>query len=135
MNITSLTNPQWANEEQTLINCNITISEFGNQVLPFTASADDVEAHGREIYADIISGKYGPIAAYEPPTAEQLAVEVRAKRDRLLAQLDAITTNPLRWAALSQEQQTDYATYRQALLDVPQQSGFPTDIVWPTLPQ
>ena len=24
--------------------------------------------------------------------------------------------------------------YRQALLDVPQQEGFPTDVVWPTDP-
>lgn len=66
MNITSVTNPQWANSENTLINCGIKAVEFGNQVLPFTASASDVEAHGREIYAGLISGKYGPIAAYEP---------------------------------------------------------------------
>ena len=61
--------------------------------------------------------------------------EERKKRDALLIDLDTIVNNPLRWAALTQEQQTAYATYRQALLDVPQQSGFPTDIVWPTLPQ
>jgi hypothetical protein len=84
MNITSVTNPQWANEAQTLINCNITAVEFGNEVLPFTASADDVEAHGRAIFADIISGKYGPIAEYVPPpppviTAEQNKATAQSK--------------------------------------------------------
>jgi hypothetical protein len=32
--------------------------------LPFTADANDVEAHGRLIFADIVSGKYGDIADY-----------------------------------------------------------------------
>lgn len=30
--------------------------------------------------------------------------------------------------------QAAWATYRQALRDVPQQAGFPTDVVWPTPP-
>jgi hypothetical protein len=36
-------------------------------VLPFSASQDDVEAHGYAIFADIVAGKYGPIAEYLPP--------------------------------------------------------------------
>jgi hypothetical protein len=36
-------------------------------------------------------------------------------------------------APLSQEQLTEASTYRQALRDVPNQSGFPENIVWPTL--
>ena len=38
--------------------------------------------------------------------------------DLLLLNVDAIAGNALRWAA-----------YRQALLDVPQQVGFPHDVV------
>jgi hypothetical protein len=30
---------------------------------------------------------------------------------------------------------TPWATYRQALRDVPQQSGFPWDVTWPTQPE
>lgn len=69
--LTSLTNPRWANAEQTMIDCEITTSQFGDEVLPFTASATDVEAHGRSIFADIVAGTYGPIAEYVPPPAPE----------------------------------------------------------------
>lgn len=62
--LTSLSNPRWADAEQTMIDCEITTSQFGDEVLPFTASANDVEAHGRAIFADIVDGKYGPIAEF-----------------------------------------------------------------------
>ena len=64
----SLTNPRWSNAEQTMIDCEITTSQFGDEALPFTASAIDTEAHGQEIFADLVAGKYGPIAEYLPPT-------------------------------------------------------------------
>jgi hypothetical protein len=62
--LTSLTNPRWANAEHTLIDCEITTSQFGDEVLPFTASPTDCEAHGRGIFADLVAGHYGPIAEY-----------------------------------------------------------------------
>lgn len=65
--LTSLTNPQWANAEQTAIDCEITTSQFGDEVLPFTATQNDVEPHGRAIFADLVAGAYGPIAEYAPP--------------------------------------------------------------------
>jgi hypothetical protein len=65
--LTSLTNPVWANAEQTAIDCEITTSQFGDEVLPFTASQNDVEAHGRAIFQDIVSGAYGPIGEYVAP--------------------------------------------------------------------
>tara|TARA_R110000823_G_scaffold304980_1_gene426791 strand:- start:135 stop:569 length:435 start_codon:yes stop_codon:yes gene_type:complete len=78
-------------------------------------------------------------AAYVAPTQEELdaalAAEVRADRDGRLTEVDAIAGNALRWAALDAETQAAWATYRQALLDVPQQDGFPNDITWPTEPE
>ena len=65
--LTSLVNPRWANAAHTLIDCEITTSQFGNEVLPFTASQNDCESHGRAIFADIVSGKYGSIAEYVAP--------------------------------------------------------------------
>ena len=65
--LTSLTNPRWANAEQTMIDCEITTSQFGDEMLPFTASANDVEAHGRAIFADIVAKVYGEIGTYNPP--------------------------------------------------------------------
>lgn len=69
--LTSLSNPRWANAEHTAIDCEITTSQFGEEVLPFTASANDVEPHGRAIFADIVAGNYGSIADYVPPPEPQ----------------------------------------------------------------
>ena len=79
------------------------------------------------------------VAAYVPPTQVELdaalAAEVRADRDGRLAEVDAVAGNVLRWAALDADTQATWAEYRQALLDVPQQAGFPNDVVWPVKPQ
>ena len=78
-------------------------------------------------------------AAYVAPTQEELATaaaaQVRSERDQLLLEVDAFVGNPLRWAALSSEAQATWTTYRTALLDVPQQAGFPSTITWPTKPE
>jgi len=57
-----------------------------------------------------------------------LARKIRANRDALLSQSD--------WTQVPDApvDQQAWAEYRQALRDVPQQSGFPTDINWPTKP-
>lgn len=62
--LTSLQNPRWVDVNQTTIDCDITIDQFGDEVLPFTANPNDPEPHGREIYAKLIAGEYGPIAEY-----------------------------------------------------------------------
>ncbi len=76
--------------------------------------------------------------AYVAPTQEELdaaaAVEARDDRDTRLLEVDAVAGNALRWAALDAATQSEWATYRQALLDVPQQVGFPNDITWPQEP-
>jgi hypothetical protein len=82
----------------------------------------------------------GDVAAYVPPTQAELdaqaAEAVRAERDmKLTTEVDPIAGNALRWAALTAEQQQAWADYRQALLDVPTQDGFPHDVVWPTKPE
>ena len=65
--LTSLLNPRWVNAEQTMIDCEITTSQFGDEVLPFTADQNDVEEHGRAIFSDLVAGKYGTVAEYVPP--------------------------------------------------------------------
>jgi hypothetical protein len=65
--LTSVKNPRWVNADQTAIDCEITTSQFGEEILPFTASLYDTEAHGRAIFADILAGEYGSIADYVPP--------------------------------------------------------------------
>ncbi len=65
--LTSLKNPRWVNEAHTMIDCEITTSQFGDEILPFTANQNDCEAHGRAIFADIVAGVYGEVAEYTPP--------------------------------------------------------------------
>jgi hypothetical protein len=65
--LTSLTNPVWVDAEHTRIDCLITTSQFGDEQLPFTADQNDVEPHGRAIFADIVAGAYGPIGEYVAP--------------------------------------------------------------------
>ena len=74
------------------------------------------------------------------PSAEELVADtekqVRGSRDYLLsAVVDPISNNPLRWGDLTAEQQQAWATYRRALLDVPQQAGFPANVIWPLKPE
>lgn len=66
------------------------------------------------------------------PAEEQTA---RFHRDVMLrSDVDPIVSNPLRWDALTTEKQSEWLQYRTDLLDVPEQSGFPSDIQWPTKP-
>ena len=64
--LTSLKDPEWVDKQQTASNCWITTAQLGDEILLFTASPTDVESHGRAIFADIVAGKYGPIAEYQP---------------------------------------------------------------------
>ena len=53
---------------------------------------------------------------------------VRTTRDAKLAETD--------WTALSDVTMSpEMAAYRQALRDVPAQSGFPHEITWPSKPE
>jgi len=125
--------PQYATPDGAAIN--LTIEHLSLGWIPFTASADDIEAMGADLYVRAVAGEFGSISDYDGPSAEEMLTDaMRVERDARLAQLDAIVGNPLRWAELTPAQQTELATYRQALLDVPQQSGFPTAINWPVLP-
>ena len=58
-------------------------------------------------------------------------VEVKGQRNTLLSASDwtQIPNN-----ALTVEQQTAWATYRQELRDIPLQSGYPFNVVWPVAP-
>jgi hypothetical protein len=67
------------------------------------------------------------------PDAEAEAIYVRAQRASILANV-IDTMNPMRWASLSAAKKTEWSDYRQALLDITAQEGFPFVITWPTAP-
>ena len=60
-----------------------------------------------------------------PPLTERAA---RQQRDRLIAETDV-------WALSDRTMTAEQTAYRQALRDITDQAGFPTDITWPTKPE
>lgn len=62
---------------------------------------------------------------YTPPATEG---KIRQERDRLIAETDW-------WATSDRTMTAEQIAYRQALRDIPDQAGFPTDITWPTKPE
>ena len=69
------------------------------------------------------------LAENAPTNLDHLqAPAMRQLRNQLLAETD--------WTASSDVTMSDaMRTYRQALRDVPAQSGFPVDITWPERPE
>lgn len=65
---------------------------------------------------------------------EQKIEDLRRLRNRKLSRF-VDTINPMLWETMSESKKQEWRDYRQALLDVPQQSGFPDDITWPTKPE
>lgn len=68
-------------------------------------------------------------------TEDEIAAQARAKRDACLSKFDTnLYRNQFYWGVLTQAQRDERLAYRQALLDLPEQKGFPTEIVWPVYP-
>ena len=66
-------------------------------------------------------------AAYQARLDTEAAANVRSQRDQKLKDTD--------WMGMSDvTMSADWATYRQALRDVPSQDGFPHTITWPIEP-
>jgi hypothetical protein len=68
-------------------------------------------------------------AVWDASADSRKATEVRSERNAKLASTDWTQT-----VDAPQATKDKYATYRQALRDVPAQSGFPNTIEWPTQP-
>tara|TARA_R110000803_G_scaffold195105_1_gene258297 strand:+ start:94 stop:528 length:435 start_codon:yes stop_codon:yes gene_type:complete len=106
--------------------------------IPYTLDPADTDTTiDNDAVMDLIGTDF---AAYVPPTQAELdaaaAAGVRAERDnRLVAEVDPIVSNALRWADLTAAKQAEWTQYRTDLLNVTDQAGFPTDITWPTKPE
>ena len=68
-------------------------------------------------------------AAYAAGADTRKAAVIREERNAKLSATDWTQA-----ADVPQSVKDSYAPYRQALRDVPTQSGFPNQVVWPTQP-
>jgi len=132
MKCESAKNPKWIDANHTGIDLMVNLDTFPGKDMPFTALPTDCEAHGRDIFERAAKGEFGPVAEYEPPpppTYEEQSAIVREKRDRLIAETDWTQA-----ADIPQATKDKWMPYRQALRDVPEQTGFPFAVVWPIKP-
>ena len=80
-----------------------------------------------DMTADEIAVRQAEEAAWAAGANDRAAAEAREKRNSLIAETD--------YLALSDNTMTsEMQTYRQALRDIPSQSGFPANVTWPTKP-
>lgn len=106
----------------------------------FCAHPKSESEFSRDLYTKLKAGQYGELAhgtaAFKTQPAEQIDVEsaVIAKRDQLLLESD-FADLPTSQARFSDAQKTAWATYRQALRDIPASSRFPWDPDWPVKPK
>jgi hypothetical protein len=126
LTVDSATNPCYANIDGTCISLEVKFAEF-DEVMPFGATPHDPMPYGVELFNRAIAGEFGPIA---PFPVESIIAQVRITRDGLLKSSD--------WTQLPDVPQATkdmWATYRQALRDITEQAGFPSNVTWPTAPQ
>ena len=98
---------------------------------PRPEGATEVNARPEE-YFDYVDGAW-----VESSERKTIVLSSRARLERnekLISEVDPIVSNNLRWAELTSEKQAEWSQYRTDLLNVPQQSGFPLSISWPSKP-
>ena len=133
--ITEVRNAQSLNAENTAFDVEINHPEHG--WIPYTLNPDDTDMTvDNSVLLTLIGSDY--VAYVAPTQAEldaELAASLRGQRDQKLVQeVDPIVTNPLRWAELTDAKQAEWTQYRTDLLNLPEQSGFPNTVTWPTKP-
>ena len=134
--ITEVRNAQSLNTENTMFDVEINHPEHG--WIPYAIHPDDTDMTvDNSVLLGLIGSDY---AAYVAPTQAELDAELslnlRGQRDqKLVEEVDPIVTNPLRWAELTDAKQAEWTQYRTDLLNLPDQSGFPNTVTWPTKPE
>ena len=87
---------------------------------------------------DAITGEITEIPLTDEEIAHGALERIKGEReirDKILVEeVDPIVSNTLRWNDMTDAKRLEWTNYRQALLDVPAQAGYPDNITWPTKP-
>jgi len=67
-------NPVYENEQGTFINLIVKWEEFAEE-MPFGASPNDCEEHGRDLFARAKAGEFGEVAPYVPLVTTNIPTE------------------------------------------------------------
>ena len=127
----------WCDSKHLLLGMNIHLSD--NSIIPYAYRVDGEEDNDgficQAVKHDYISGNFTEIN--ECPDwkiqleKEVLSLDVRLERNNLLSNTDHLIQSDY---PISAEKKQEIKVYRQALRDIPQQDGFPDNIVWPDKP-
>ena len=127
----------WCDSKHLLLGMNIHLSD--NSIIPYAYRVDGEEDNDgficQAVKHDYISGNFTEIN--ECPDwklqleKEILSLDVRLERNNLLSNTDHLIQSDY---PISDEKKQKIKVYRQALRDIPQQDGFPDNIVWPEKP-
>ena len=127
----------WCDSKHLLLGMNIHLSD--NSIIPYAYRVDGEEDNDgficQAVKHDYISGNFTEIN--ECPDwkiqleKEILSLDVRLERNKILSDTDHLIQSDY---PISDEKKQEIKAYRQALRDIPQQDGFPDNIVWPDKP-
>jgi hypothetical protein len=59
---TSVTNPVWVDSTRKMISVYVVFPDIGDKPVQFNACSTDIEQHGRVMFAELMTGQYGPIS-------------------------------------------------------------------------
>lgn len=126
----------WSNSSRGFFAKEIHADKMPSDCVEITSAEHEDWLNKQSIGYELVptSGKGKPNLVDRRPTPTEVETQkMRFKRDDLMNKyVDRV--NQVRWNMLTTEQQAFITEYRLQLLAVPQQPGFPFDIIWPTEP-
>ncbi len=130
--ITEIRNAISLNEDNTEFELEINHPEYGWIPYVLHTNDPDMTINNSELLK-LIGTNYTAMAQSEKDAREARVVRM-FRNEYLENEVDVIMINPERWAGLSTSKQNEWIQYRTDLLNVPQQSGFPHNVTYPTKP-
>lgn len=145
--------PRWNDAVHTSLNLLVTFVETADTLgeMPFTASPDDCEAYGRELFARAVALEFGEVL--EPSDAElartaaltlarltgEATAAISALQPALATLQDAVRLSMATEAEaaalpIKQAEYDAWCAYRVRLSRVTEQNGYPASIDWPAAP-
>ena len=105
----------------------ITTWDYETYTLPVINSSN--------LYASIESNLDEWIQKAKNYELDQESEKIRVYRDKLLNDCDTIYCNAANWAMMDDAKKMQWQTYKQALRDIPEGSGFPYAVTFPEIPK
>lgn len=87
MKYSEIRNLQWADAEHTVLNCEVNFNNLVEEFVPFTASADDLYDHTKDIFEKAVAGEFGEIAEYVEPPVPEIIPPPAPTKEQLMAKL------------------------------------------------